>query len=390
MDRAFTIHGAGTVVTATLAGGTLRVGDELELGLSRRRVTVRGLQSLGAPTESVPAVARVAVNLRGVPREAVRCGDALLTPGAWLATGTVDVRLSTGLAAELPRQVVPHTGTAAVAARVRPLGGDTARLSVAHPLPLRIGDRAAARSRYSAHPRRGHRAGCGPTRAAPPRCGAARRTDRDGRPRARWVPQAGGWLVDPALLARRAAQLADAVAARAAAHPLEPGLPLETARQVTGLPDARLVELLLGAVPPARGLALTKGRVHLAGPVSGRFLDCPTRSATRSPPSAPSSRRGPSPHPRRTGSPRSGWAPKNYATAVRAGQLLKIADGIYLAPGAGRAAIERLRGLPSPFTLSQARQALDTTRRVAVPLLELLAHRRITRKLPTNTHELLC
>ncbi|MGH4008086.1 MAG: SelB C-terminal domain-containing protein, partial [Pseudonocardiaceae bacterium] len=79
---------------------------------------------------------------------------------------------------------------------------------------------------------------------------------------------------------------------------------------------------------------------------------------------------------------------KQLAAAVRAGELLKIADGIYLAPGADGDAIERLRGLPSPFTLSQARQALDTTRRVAVPLMELLARRGITRQLPDGTHEL--
>jgi selenocysteine-specific elongation factor len=94
VDRAFTIRGAGTVVTGTLAAGTIRVGDELVLAAGQRRVSVRGLQSLGVPVESAPAVARVAVNLRGLPRESVRRGDALLTPGAWLATCTIDVRLS--------------------------------------------------------------------------------------------------------------------------------------------------------------------------------------------------------------------------------------------------------------------------------------------------------
>ncbi len=145
VDRSFTIHGAGTVVTGTLTGGTLHVGDELELCPGGRRVGVRGLQSLGVPVGSVPPVARVAVNLRGVPREAVRRGAALLTPGAWLVTRTIDVRLSTGPAAELPRHVVLHAGTAAVPARIRPLGLDTARLGLAQPLPLRIGDRALLR-----------------------------------------------------------------------------------------------------------------------------------------------------------------------------------------------------------------------------------------------------
>ncbi|MFN2536177.1 MAG: selenocysteine-specific translation elongation factor, partial [Pseudonocardiaceae bacterium] len=143
VDRAFTIRGAGTVVTGTLAAGTLRVGDELELAPGGRRVVVRGLQSLGESAESVSAVARVAVNLRGVPRESVHRGTALLTPAAFLTTPVVDVRLSrsappsrhggisgfTGPSSprygSMAKQVIVHVGTAAVAARVRRLGADT-------------------------------------------------------------------------------------------------------------------------------------------------------------------------------------------------------------------------------------------------------------------------
>ena len=90
VDRAFTIRGAGTVVTGTLGAGRITVDDELELATAagRRRVTVRGLQCLGAPVPRVRGVSRVAVNLRGVPRDAIARGDALLTPGAWLAVAT--------------------------------------------------------------------------------------------------------------------------------------------------------------------------------------------------------------------------------------------------------------------------------------------------------------
>ncbi|MFY9806382.1 MAG: selenocysteine-specific translation elongation factor, partial [Pseudonocardiaceae bacterium] len=95
VDRAFTIRGAGTVVTGTLASGTLHTGDELELAPGKRLVRVRGLQSLGESVESARAVARVAVNLRGVPRETVHRGTALLTPKTWLTTRTIDVRLAT-------------------------------------------------------------------------------------------------------------------------------------------------------------------------------------------------------------------------------------------------------------------------------------------------------
>lgn len=146
VDRAFSIRGAGTVVTGTLGAGTVRVGDELELG--GRRVHVRGLQSLGTPVEAAGGVARVAVNLRGIPREAVARGDALLTPGAWLEPAEVDVALRGVRGAELeplPREVMLHVGSAAVTVHVRPLGAGFARLRPERPLPLRIGDRAVLR-----------------------------------------------------------------------------------------------------------------------------------------------------------------------------------------------------------------------------------------------------
>ena len=76
VDRSFTVRGAGTVVTGTLAAGTVRVGDELEH--AERRVTVRGLQSLGQDRTEVGAVARVAVNLRGVDRQHIGRGDIVL------------------------------------------------------------------------------------------------------------------------------------------------------------------------------------------------------------------------------------------------------------------------------------------------------------------------
>lgn len=87
VDRAFTVRGAGTVVTDTLAAGRLSTGDELTLEPGGRRVTVRGLQSLGEPVPDAAAVARVAVNLRGLPREAARRGDVLVAPGRWLRRG---------------------------------------------------------------------------------------------------------------------------------------------------------------------------------------------------------------------------------------------------------------------------------------------------------------
>ncbi|HET9258075.1 MAG TPA: selenocysteine-specific translation elongation factor [Pseudonocardiaceae bacterium] len=425
VDRAFTIHGAGTVVTGTLTAGTLRVGGELELTPQGRRVVIRGLHSLGAPAESVTAVARVAVNLRGVTRDAIRRGATLLTPGAFLTTRTIDVRLASSssrygdisgrTSPAAPRYVsisgrealVLHIGTAAVAVRVRMLGADTARVSLAQALPLRIGDRALLRDPgtrripagvavLDVRPPALRRRGAAAARAAElsalngapdgaaelRRRGLIRREDliAMGAPEPAGVPHAGGWLLDPAELAHRAARLATAVRTHAAANPLEPGMPLEMARQVTGMPEVRLVDLLVSAA----GLTVAAGRVHARGPAPG--LPDAVRSAitelraelARRPFAAPEAHR----------LAELGLGAKQLAAAVRAGELLKIADGIYLAPGADRDALALLRALPSPFTLSQARQALDTTRRVAVPIMEMLTRRGASHQLPDGRHEL--
>jgi selenocysteine-specific elongation factor len=83
-----------------------------------------------------------------------------------------------------------------------------------------------------------------------------------------------------------------------------------------------------------------------------------------------------------------GLGVRELAAAVRSGQLLRIADGVFLAPGVADQARARLAAIPQPFTLSQARQAWATSRRVAVPLMEWLDARGVTVRLPDNTRRL--
>ena len=74
--------------------------------------------------------------------------------------------------------------------------------------------------------------------------------------------------------------------------------------------------------------------------------------------------------------------------AARAGLLLRVTEQIVLAPGAVAEAARALAGLPQPFTAAQARQALGTTRRVAIPLLEYLDRAGITQRLPDDRRRL--
>jgi selenocysteine-specific elongation factor len=70
---------------------------------------------------------------------------------------------------------------------------------------------------------------------------------------------------------------------------------------------------------------------------------------------------------------------------VRVGRLVKIADGVVLGPDALDRAAETLATLVQPFSVSDVRRALGTTRRVAVPLLEQLDARRVTRRADDGT-----
>jgi selenocysteine-specific elongation factor len=75
---------------------------------------------------------------------------------------------------------------------------------------------------------------------------------------------------------------------------------------------------------------------------------------------------------------------RRLAAAARAGEVLRLADQVVLLPGADAMAVARLRDLPQPFTASEARQALGTSRRVVLPLLAHLDRLGATRRLPDD------
>src|SRR5690606_5104094 len=103
-------------------------------------------ESRGSPADALRPVSRAAVNLRGLPTESVRRGQALLAPAAWLVTPVVDVRRTGGAALdEVPARLTVHVGTAAVPARLRCFDAEHARITLDWPLPLIVGDRLLLR-----------------------------------------------------------------------------------------------------------------------------------------------------------------------------------------------------------------------------------------------------
>jgi selenocysteine-specific elongation factor len=388
VDRSFTVRGAGTVVTGTLAAGTIRVGDELEY--SGRRVTVRGLQSLDTDQTEVDAVARVAVNLRGIDRQHIGRGDTVRTPGAWLEIDEIDVGLRS--AGELHRQLVLHIGSAAVPAHVRPLGADAARLRLTRPLPLRVGDigllrdpgehRIAAgvevldvrppplRRRGAARVRADELA---TGRARPPECARADELRAMGFQAT--GQRVGEWVVDEQWWAERRQQMVTAVQRWAAQHDIAAGMPLETLRQQVGLPAIELVPALLNGT----GLEVADGLVRQPDNGLPPRVDKAVRTLEEWLAAKPFRA------PEADELKELKLGTQELAAAVRVGRLTKIADGVVLGGDAVDRAAEILKALPQPFTVSEAKRALSTTRRVAVPLLEQLDARRITRRGDDNT-----
>ena len=322
--------------------------------------------------------------------------------------------------------------TGAVARLGRPIGADLARLALRDPLPLHVGDRLLLRDPGAARAGRrpaGLADSAGPELPAicpdaawpaasgaivldvtPPslaRRGAAAAAAKmlacwPDRPTAADLlqrhellrasallamgirehpePVTGEWLADPAYWSELVQALGAAVAAHAAREPLAVGLPLEAARAALGLPDRRLVTTLVR--PPFR---ICDGAVQImppAGPAGRSGLPEALEAAVRvvrgdlagEPFAAPDAER----------LRQLGLDLRGIAAAAKAGLLLRISDQIVLAPGADGAAAAILGRLPQPFTAAEARQALRTTRRIAIPLLEYLDQAGITERLPDD------
>lgn len=84
IDRAFTLQGHGTIVTGSVASGSIRVGDELDWhreGGRVERVRIRSLSHHGNPVPEVSRGQRAALNLAGVPLDQVHRGQTLGSPG---------------------------------------------------------------------------------------------------------------------------------------------------------------------------------------------------------------------------------------------------------------------------------------------------------------------
>jgi len=158
IDRIFTVHGFGTVVTGTLLSGRINTGDKLELLPQSTAVTVRGLQVYGESVESAMAGQRTAVNLQGLDTSAAARGDLLVTPNSLSPTYMLDARLDIlpEHSLEQLQRVRFHHGATEILCRVNVLdveeiragGSELVQLRLETPYACAPGDRFVIR-RYS-------------------------------------------------------------------------------------------------------------------------------------------------------------------------------------------------------------------------------------------------
>lgn len=126
IDRVFTLSGFGTIVTGTLTGGRLGIGDQVEVQPGGLQGRVRGLQTHKTTREEAAPGSRVAVNVSGIDAAEIRRGQVLALSGHLRPTVLMDVSYRHLATAQKPLkhnvEVKLFVGAAEVMARTRLLG----------------------------------------------------------------------------------------------------------------------------------------------------------------------------------------------------------------------------------------------------------------------------
>jgi len=392
VDRSFPVRGAGTVVTGTLAGGAVAVGDEVMVEPGHLGARIRHLQSHGHDLERAEPGRRLAVNLSGISHQQVARGQAMVRPGQWQRTELFDasLRVLPGVAHRVTRRgaYMAYIGSGEFAVQLRVVGpassiapGEEApvrlRLPAGVALPLVPGDRFVVREVG-----RAETIGGGEildvepvlpaTRAAPDRSVARVVAERG------WVtsedlrrltgeiaePTLGRWVVDPPVLAAAAA---DATAAVASAG--DAGLDLARVDERTRAVVASLASLT--SLASLAEVVIRGGRAYprTDSPADISLGAAEALAALEAEP----------------------WSPPDLPVEARAllrdlerRHLAVQAGPVWFATSAVDAAAVVVAGLLAEeaggVTVGAVRDALGTSRKHVVPLLEHLDATGVTRR----------
>lgn len=159
IDRAFTLHGHGLVVTGTAIAGAVREGDALAIRPGDLSTRARSVQVHGESVEAGLAGQRVAVNLAGVEKDDVKRGRWLTDPRIEVTTDRVDCWFEVRPGATRPLRsfdrIRVYVTTAEVMGRVILLGDQKelepkssgwCQIALDEPVLVAAGDRFIART----------------------------------------------------------------------------------------------------------------------------------------------------------------------------------------------------------------------------------------------------
>jgi selenocysteine-specific elongation factor len=424
IDRVFTIRGAGTVVTGTLTGGPISVGQEAEILPSGHRARIRGLQTHKRSLQVAEPVSRVAVNLAGTAKGDLERGDVLGLPGQWRPTSLFEGWIS-------PVRGIDHAlssrgaykfyaGSAERDAHIRLYGvseltaPDRAfvRVSLSRPVVLDFKDSFVLREAGRQETVAGGQVldTDPPLRPGPDPVARLKARDEADRGALAWrlvadrgairateiLVQSGsdaeeairrgavrleGWLASPELVERVGGRLGDHLARFHQDHPLRPGVEVGEARSVLaeasprfsdpGLADA-LIAHLMGSGTVVREGTTVRLAMHRASTAGREDADRLVEAITTAEPTPPSVK----------DLIARGFGPELIQAACADGRLIRISPDVVVSPAflARAEAIVRESASPQGITVSQFREALSTSRKYALPILEYFDARGFTRR----------
>ncbi len=423
IDRSFTLHGIGTVVTGTLWSGTLAAGDTVAIEPSGRTSRVRSVQVHGAEVERAGAGSRVAAALVGVERDEAPPGAVLWTGAAAAPSFRLDVAADLLPDAKALRRGEPIEvlhGTTVAHAKAVVLGADElaggarglVQLRLTEPVAALRGDRIVLRrlappgtiaGATVLDPRPRRHAGGEADRArldvfatgdpagivaALLREGALRTDDVAARGLLEPEAAAAALAAAPDVLRLGDWHLArsryDAIrraietrlSTRAIEHPLDPGVPAGALLRETPWRDALLDHLVADGVLERDG-----ADVRLAGSAGGidETAAAPILAALAAEPFATHRQAELVALP---GLPADdGWALLDQLD--RAGRIARLPDGLAVSAAAyaeAVAVVRRICGERGEVALAEVRDATGSSRKVVQALLERMDADAITRR----------
>lgn len=400
VDRAFTIAGAGTVVTGTLTGDTVSVGDTVEVHPGPLTGRVRSLQTHESDRDTAAPGSRVALSLVGLERDDVARGAMVGRPGDWQTGDRLLVTLSRARYVEddlTSRGAYHlHMGSGAWPVRLRVLTHGVALLSLDDAIPTQMGDRFVLREV-------GRRSIVAGGRVLEPDAPRKRRhivkgLDQliavvDGTPDDRATAllgyrrisslsavraQSGGGTPAGGVVTGNAVMLeahitdlaARAVTLVGAFHdenPLRPGLPKASLASQLGV-DLNVVDVVI-----AHAGSLDERGSAVAATEFSASLDTDDESEWERIEQALAGAGLSVPRIKELEIDR-----ELMHVLLREERLVKVSDELVYLPSQLDDLIAGLANLPTPFTVAEFRDTFDLTRKYAVPLVEWLDKRRIT------------